>query len=173
MANERQALTRTVAVVLLLGAVFAAIPFCSSLQPNANAGASIPRLSVASLEPGSFRLDRMSDQFAFLLLKDHDSSLHLFWLRVGFDGNIVMPQYHVWDGPSCTDFGPDVNGGRIIPGGAIRCHDPGQDKWHSSLHWAYSGRRLGAGCCDLSAVRFRVEGGDIVPWMPPESSDGA
>jgi hypothetical protein len=172
MTTYRKAIARSVIGLLIIGATLTVVPFCSSLQPSARAGASLPRLNVASLQPGSFQIRPMSKDFVFLLLKDYDSSLHLFWLPRNYAGRVLLPDRNPWSGPECNNFGPDLTNGRMAPDGMLRCQDIGADDWRTSYRWTYSGHRLGAGQSDLTSVRFKIEGSDIVPWMP-ESRNGA
>lgn len=142
-------LAGTVAL-LSIGAVFV-----GSLRPGGNAGRDLPEFNISGLQAGSYLLQdfptaskKVTDRI--LILKDYESNIHVYALRV-HDDKIVMPgrEWWRWEG-LCQTFGPDVEGETIKRDGLLRCKDVDIGQWAlAEWRWTYAGRNLGRNTADL------------------------
>jgi hypothetical protein len=165
--SRRRLLEIGLVLVVLVGLVGLAVPFVSSLNPSATAGAGLPRLSIADLEPGTYRYFLVTEgrdvREGFLVLRRYYGDFGVFQVRFRGD-KVVMPDLHWWSwGNDCINFVPVPMEGRLSPGGTIHCADPGLGEGSNAQHrWDYFGKNLGSMPDDLYAPKHVIERSEIV-----------
>ncbi|MCC7253074.1 ubiquinol-cytochrome c reductase iron-sulfur subunit N-terminal domain-containing protein [Hyphomicrobium sp.] len=167
MRHRRRLLKIGLALAALVGLGGVAVPFVSSLNPSATAGAGLPRLSIAGLEPGTYRYFVVTEgrdvRDGYLVLRRDDGGIGVFQLR--FKGEaVVLPDLHWWSwGNVCINFVPVPMEGRLLPGGTIHCSDTDLGEWSQAEHrWDYFGRNLGSMPDDLYTPKHVIERSEIV-----------
>ncbi|MDH5179208.1 MAG: hypothetical protein OEZ39_00525 [Gammaproteobacteria bacterium] len=164
MANRAQ-LTTLVKLFSLLGLIAITIPFIQSLMPTPKAVAELPHIHVGDMTACSYLLHDTRRKgpigSAWLIIKDRNSAFHVFTLPTD-EGKVLLPdlQWFRFAG-SCAQFRPELEQGRLKPGGVIRCHDP-QYTTDSAWRWTYQGKSLVEGTPDLPKQRFGVEGDYLI-----------
>ncbi len=78
----------------------------------------------------------------YLVIKDHNSKLYVYWLPVTNEGTL-LPDVH-WGryGGYCQNFGPEMNGDFIKKDGVITCHD--SKELTEAFMWSYDGKNIGS-----------------------------
>lgn len=144
---------------LAVGISLAVVPFIKSMNPSAKAGMQLPHFDVSTLTPGEYVLSRNLGEVKYLILKDYDSNIYVYWLPVK-DNQVLMPDVHWWHwGGLCSSFGPDASNGKLLANGVIRCRDDIRPDWLSKeWRWTYDGKSLGKYTDDMERVKFTIEG---------------
>jgi hypothetical protein len=161
--SQRQILSLSVGVLLLIGIGFASVPFVRSFQRTPAAWDGFPQVELSDLGPGSYQWLGTSNLHALmpevLVVHDFDGNVRAFELPI-LDGKYLMPDQdwsHVLG--ACVNFGPDGTEGQLLRNGTIRCHDPQlPESYRSEWQWTYAGERLGQWSPNLRQLEVVREG---------------
>lgn len=142
------------------------------MSPNPRAKAALPRIPVADLAPGSYRIvpspwSTPRWEHGILLIRRQDSRIDA-WFLVTRDGVPYMPDGHWWrPGVACPGFRVDFEKN------AIECPADGFPEWAGDTwrryRWSLGGKHLGNGdkswVPDLERIPGREELGDLVLYL--------
>jgi len=166
---KRRALIYGVVGLAVVGATFVALPFGKSLAPNDRARSSLPLIDVADLGVGEFRVVESQDKRIYVLQLATNQFTAL-WVPVQ-DSSVVMPDMH-WFRPAglCRDFGPDHEGGVLVPNARFTCHDVRPERWpQDAWLWDAAGRYVGPSRYpmeDMPQMRLEKIGSQILLKSP-------
>jgi hypothetical protein len=161
--SSRRLLSLLLGVLLVVGLGFVSVPFVESLRQPRAAGGDLPRVELSRLAPGTFVWvpPRVEAPYAShtLVIRSADGQVRAFEVPTR-EGKYALPDLK-WEhiGLLCEDFRPDSVDGALVPGGVIRCHDPGlSEESASRWRWSYEGKGLGQSLPDMQNVEYVREG---------------
>lgn len=168
--SRRSLLSICVGTIFFLCAAGLVILLGTSMSPNPRAKAAMPRIPVADLAPGSYKIvpspwSTPQWGYGILLIRRQDSRINA-WFLTTRDGVPHMPDRHWWrPGEPCPGF--TVN----FEKNAIECPAEGfpeeaGDTWQR-YRWSLGGRYLGKEkwIPDLERIPGREELGDLVLYL--------
>ena len=163
--NRRSVLWVSVAILLSIAAIGAAVPLFSYLSPSAKAYADLPRFKLPKLEPNSYAYvphpHTTSWENAEILIVKRANGEIDFWHIPTIDGKHAIPDYYWWRaGWPCDDFSPDFKKKQIY------CKDP--SVYPPDSKWSLEGKDLSNNdwIPDLERVPGSVILGDFVVYHP-------
>jgi len=136
------------------------MPFLGSLSPNSRsierAGESGRAVDLEDLKAGTF-LEKGSEYYRYFVIRDFEEQVKVYAVPY-HEGKYWIADLR-WDRPflPCEDFGPDVDGNRLIEGGAFRCRDESMsDWWRKETVWDYSGKSRGVRSGNMPEARYEI-----------------
>jgi hypothetical protein len=166
--KRKKLLIATVVLFSILGMVFVATPFVSSLQPSKKAEAALARVDISNIEPGSFKImDHPAYgelyngfEWSLIIFRATDGQFY-FWDVPTKDGAVGMPDLF-WVRPfyPCQMFGPTIENGFVDESMPIICHDSELPSkwWAMRWRWDVRGKALDSMMEDLQVTRGIVDG---------------
>jgi hypothetical protein len=162
--TRKQILFRATGALLLVGVVFAMVPFISALKPSARAYAELPRFEIPDLEPSSFIFVdyplAAKPWDADILVVSRESGHRDYWYIPTWNGERTLPDYYWWrPGVACNDLRPNFTKGEIY------CHDPDMSSYQ---RWSLDGIDLteSGWSPNLERVRGKEDLGDFILFHP-------
>ena len=157
---------RAIKLLMIAMAVFAlgaiSIPFVGSLSPTSHSIEDAVQLGIVidldELVPGTF-IEKSSDYSRYFVLRDFDGEVYVYSIRYYDDAYLIAE--HSWDRPfmSCSHFGPDSVGSKLMEGGKMRCDDPDMSDWsRRESVWDYSGKNMGEKTDDMPEAEHEIRG---------------
>lgn len=132
----------------------------------------LQRIDVSGFRPGEARLIVYRETtpketypspstemgISHLVIRKHDGAFLAYYLPT-WHGKVAMPRSSWWEFSGlCSDFGPDLKGGMLLPEAAIRCRDgPGTDGQGTHWVWSLEGKHESGRLPDLISVLCKVE----------------
>ena len=179
MNVSRTLLTRVTFLLVLIGLIFALIPFLSSLTPTEMAGESMLRVDVSKLQPNEYKIlkkiksskvDNSDGSTTYkpgtslLIIRDVNEDYYVYRLPT-WEGEVLMPGPRSWnviDEGACRNFGPEILDGIIHTNTSITCLDENFEGYFSKhWQWTLSGQNISNKLPDLMAVKYIKEGNEL------------
>ena len=165
--SRRKLLVSLLTVTVVAGLLFVAKPFVWSLNPSANAGATLPHIDISDLEPGEYRYHNSEGrgwlEVSWLIIRNYSGEIYVYAVP-RHKGKYFMPDitWFRWGG-LCDEFAPEVVNGKLKENGVSRCYDEGIGEWASGeWRWSLDGKNLGNYTSDMERTRFAVEGKHLI-----------
>lgn len=153
--------------LLAIGVILAAIPFLRSMGPTAQAFNDLPRINIAGIAPGEYRLESYipthtsADEWRLqaFVYKKINGEINA-WRLFSKNGAVGMPDLR-WVRPmfECKKFGPTEINGNIDETKPITCHDDDvSDYWRKEWRWTIDGKNMGNMVEDMDSISGSIEG---------------
>jgi hypothetical protein len=159
---------------LLVGVVFAMIPFFGSLNPPANAGEGLPNIDISKMHVGEFILHDVDDQHwqystRYMIVRKSKTEFFIYYMLRNSEGATMLPDLRWWRaGWPCTDFGPTTEEERITDSSIVKCHDPDTDTddYRPDITWRVTGEAIDHYYDDMERIeKYTIQGKFLIIGM--------
>ena len=177
MELRRKQLVVIVTCLAIIGAIFTAIPFISSMNPTSEISDYARELDISKIRPNSSRLFQIRKSkkveeptstswysgLALFVVRDNSGKFYLYSLPT-WEGKVIMP-YKQWgqhDG-YCPDLEVRISNKKEA---IIQCGSPDYAEFLTKQwYWSINGENLGEDLPDLVKVQFRVSSGVMYAFI--------
>ncbi len=151
----RSTLIFSVVFFALVGVVLVSYPFLKSLAPKEKQVSELPRTNIAKLENGNY-LEANGPWYRAFILKRETGNLKIF--SVPYSQNKYKMPDPTWNQSigSCSKFGPESIGEKLVPEGKFRCFDEGEPRWELNLEWDFEGKSLVKPYEDMQTPKYEI-----------------
>ena len=157
---------------LLVGVVFAMVPFVGSLNPPANAGEGLPNINISKMAVGEFTLlDLKNKQWRYstryMVVRNSESEFFIYYMMRNDEGATMLPDLHWWRGGwPCKNFGPTTEAGKITDNSIMKCHDPETNNYRPDITWKVTGEAIDHYYDDMERIeKYTIKGKYLIIGM--------
>ena len=161
---------------LLVGVVFALVPFVGSLNPPANAGEGLPNINISEMSVGEFRFHDVKDKnwrysTRYMVVRNSKIEFFIYYMLRNDEGATMLPDLHWWIGGSpCNDFGPTTELGKVTANSIIKCHDTDtvtdMDSYRPDITWKVTGEAIDHYYDDMERIeKYTIKGKFLIIGM--------
>ncbi len=149
-------------ILFFVGLAFAAAPFISSLNPTVRSVHESLHIPIGELAKGKYFIKDLPHSRLFVL-NAYDSGVRVYLVPMQRE-RVQMPDL-AWFrvGGFCNTFEPEMDDGKLKPGGVFRCMDKNLNKWQEQEWlWSYEGKNLGKYTEDMYVPRHLVKNNQLI-----------